>query len=290
MHRRFVGFATTAMLIVPMMTAAPSVAASPPVEGTARWSRALPIGADWALDRGIDLPNPFGVSLFVVTMDRDIEVTDVRVTLPTREPVSVSDVASFAVRNNTTLAALKVDAWVLPLLDLYVLVGGAYTDSRLDAAVTIERILSPPVVLELSQDAEVGGPLLGVGATAVAGYGRWFVLADANYNHTELEPLDGGISAWFVSARTGWSGSTSRGIWRAWVGAAYLETGRTLTIQEESETLGTVVVEVDQRPVDPWTYQAGGSLGFGKRWEMLIEAGSNFDDAFVGVLSASYRF
>lgn len=40
----------------------------------------------------------------------------------------------------------------------------------------------------------------------------------------------------------------------------------------------------------PLTYQAGGSLGFGKRWEVLMEAGSNFDDAFVGVFSASFRF
>ncbi|HET9952305.1 MAG TPA: hypothetical protein VFS09_10985 [Candidatus Eisenbacteria bacterium] len=282
--------AATAAMILPTMTVSPSAAASSPPKGDSRWERPLPIGADWALDRGIDLPNPFGVSLFMVTMDRDIEVTDVRVTLPTREPVSVSDVASFAVRNNTTLAALKLDAWILPLLDLYVLVGGTYTDSRLDAAVTVDRVLGPPVVLDLSQDTQVGGPLLGAGATAVAGYGPWFVLGDANYNHTDLEALDGGISAWFVSARTGWSGSTRRGIWRAWVGAAYLETDRTLTVHEESPTLGTVVVEIDQRPVDPWTYQAGGSLGFGKRWEVLLEAGSNFDDAFVGVLSASFRF
>jgi len=290
MHGRGGGLAAFAAMALSVMMAAPSASAAPPGEEETHRDRILPIGADWARERGIDLPNPFGVSLFMVTMDRDIEVTDVRVTLPSREPVSVSDVASFAVHNNTTLAALKLDAWILPVLDVYVLLGGAYTDSRLDVAVTLDPILGPPVVLDLSQDAEVGGPLLGAGATAVAGYGRWFILADANYNHTDLEALEGGISAWFMSARTGWSGSTRRGTWRAWVGAAYLETQRTLTIHEESPALGTVVVEVDQRPVDPWTYQAGGSLGFGKRWEALIEAGSNFDDAFVGVFSAAFRF
>jgi hypothetical protein len=61
-------------------------------------------------------------------------------------------------------------------------------------------------------------------------------------------------------------------------------------VSEESPILGTVQVEVDQRPVNPMTLQAGGSLGIGKRWELMLEIGSNFDDAFVGVFSASFRF
>jgi hypothetical protein len=259
-------------------------------EQRAAWDRPLPIGADWALRQNIDLPNPFGVSLFLVTMTRDIEISDVRVTLPGGEPVSVGNVASFDVRNRTTLTALKLDAWVLPLLNLYVLVGQSWTDTRLNAAITVNRILFPPVVIDVTQDAAVGGPLVGAGATVVAGYGHWFIMADANYNYSDIKELAGGIGAWFLSARTGWSGTARSKSWRAWVGAAYLETDRTLTITQESPILGTVVVEVDQRPVNPLTLQAGGSIGFGKRWELLMEAGTNSNDDVVGVFSASYRF
>lgn len=250
----------------------------------------LPIGADWAVKRGIDLPNPFGVSLFAITMTRDIEVTDVRVGLPGGEPVTVGDLATFAVRNSTTIAAVKLDAWVLPLLNVYVLAGHTWTDSRLNLAVKIDRPLGDPVVLEATQDAAVGGPLLGGGASLVAGHGPWFVLVDANYNYSDVEGFEGGIGAWFASARTGWSGPTRSGTWRAWLGAAWLRTDRTIRITQESPGLGTVVVEVDQRPVDPLTWQTGGSLGLGKRWEVMLEVGSNFDDAFMGVFSASYRF
>ena len=52
----------------------------------------------------------------------------------------------------------------------------------------------------------------------------------------------------------------------------------------------TIVVDVDQRPVNPLTLQAGGSVSIGRRWDVLLELGSNFDDAFVGVFSAAYRF
>lgn len=148
-------------------------------------SRPLPLGAEWARRRGIDLPNPFGVGLFVVTMSRDIEVMDVRVTGPGGESVSVSDVGTFAVRNQTTLSALKFDAWV---------------------------------------------------------------------------------------------------------GAAWLATERTLPIIKDSPALGAVLVEVDQQPVDPLTYQVGGSVSVGERWDVLVEVGSNFKDAFVGVFSATFRF
>jgi hypothetical protein len=194
---------------------APAPPAEPaPAAAAPAWDRALPIGAGWALQRGIDLPRPFGVGVFLVAMSRDIEVTDVRVTLPGNEEASVSQVATFAVRNQTTLAAAKLDAWILPVLDVYVLGGHAWTDSRLDAAIVVDPIGSrPPTVVEVTQDANVGGPLLGGGATLVAGYGPWFVLADANYSYSWIEGLEDGLGAWFLSARTGRSsaGSISRG-------------------------------------------------------------------------------
>jgi len=262
----------------------------PAQEEDTTWNRPLPLGAKWALERGIDLPNPFGVGIFLVTMSRDIEVYDVRVTLPGNEPVSISDVASFSVRNKTTLGAIKIDAWILPLLNLYVLAGHTWTDTRLNATVTIDRILGNDIVVDLSEDSNVGGPLLGAGATVVAGVGHWFVMADGNYNYSDIKEFDGGIAAWFLSARTGWSGRISWGSWQAWAGAAYLAADRTLTVSDNSSALGTIAVEVDQRPVNPTTLQVGGSLTFGKNWVVMLEIGSNFDDAFVGVFSAGFRF
>jgi len=280
-----------ALLLTANRPAADTTAEEPPAQvDPSAWNHPLPIGAGWALQRGIELPNPFGAGLFGIYMSRDYKVNDVRVTLAGDEPVSVGDIASFNVRNNTVLAALKLDAWILPVLNVYALIGQSWTDSRLTASVTVDRILGDPITFELTQDTNVGGPLFGAGATTVAGYGHWFILADANYNYSNIELFDEGMSVWFLSARTGWSGKIRPGLWRAWAGAAYLAAERTISITQEEPPLGTVVVAVDQGPANPWTFQTGGSLGFGRRWETLLEVGSNFDDAFVGVLSASYRF
>lgn len=50
------------------------------------------------------------------------------------------------------------------------------------------------------------------------------------------------------------------------------------------------MVKVDRPPVNPTTLQVGGSLTIGKSWVVMLEVGSNFDDAFVGVFSAGFRF
>ncbi len=290
-HHRTSTLALAALLLAasgPARAAdAPGLDAAPPPAPAS--SRLLPFGAEWARARGIDLPSPFGVGLFVVSMRRDIEVTEVRVTLPGNAPASVSNVASFAVHNDTTLVAAKVDAWLLPVLNVYLLAGHSWTDSRLDATVTVDRPLLPPLVLDVTQDSQVGGPLIGGGATLVAGYGPWFIMADANYSVSDISAFDDPLGALFVSARTGWSGTTSWGGWRGWVGLAWLQTSRTLTVTQQS-SVGPVLLEIDQRPVNPLTAELGGSLSLGKRWEAMLELGANSDDDRVLVFSAAFRF
>lgn len=75
-------------------------------------------------------------------------------------------------------------------------------------------------------------------------------------------------------------------------GAAWfaMDSERTLTITEDLPLIGPTEVLVTQRPVDPVTYQLGFSLTVDRHWDVLVEAGTNFDDANMLVLSASYRF
>lgn len=88
------------MVVIPaVLGTPPQVSASAPEEHDTTWNRPLPIGVDWALERGIDLPNPFGLGLFLDIINLDIEVYDVLVTLPGNEATSISNVASFDVRN-----------------------------------------------------------------------------------------------------------------------------------------------------------------------------------------------
>jgi hypothetical protein len=245
---------------------------------------------DWYAERGIELPRPFGAGLNVVYMDRDIEVTDVSVTFGGRPPESVSDRAEFAVGNRTTLSMVRLDAWVLPMLDVYAMAGHTWTESSLRASFSIAPPVGEPIPVSIEQDQKVEGPLYGGGATLVAGAGSWFGMADANYVRTDLDVFEGVLSAWFLSGRVGWHRITGRREVRAWTGIAYLASKQTLTIPLDLPVIGETKVAVDQQPVDPVTYELGGSLSLGRRWDVLVEVGSNFADAFLAVTSVSYRF
>jgi hypothetical protein len=232
----------------------------------------------------------FGVGVNFVYMERDIEVTDVTVKVGSRPPESISDRANFDVANRTALSMVRFDGWVLPFLDLYVMAGEARTDTSLAASFEITPPIGDPIPVVVEQNSRVDGPVYGGGATLVVGHGAFFAMLDANFARSDLDLFDGTIDALLLSGRLGWFRDTGLGQWRVWTGLMYLDSSRTLTITTEIPVFGPTEVEVEQRPVNPTTLELGGSLSINRRWELLVEVGSNFDDAFLTVVSGSYRF
>lgn len=259
----------------------------------AKQSRILPFGADWAKKKGIDLPAPWGFSTFFTYMGRDIKITDVTVEFGGRAPESISEYSDFAVKNQTYVSALKLDAWILPILNVYVLAGYATTNANMNVDLTIDRSILPlpPVNMSVETSTKVKGPYTGIGTSLVAGYKSWFVMADANYGKTWPDLLNNSINFTMLSLRSGLSGKMGEmNSIRAWLGAAYMDSKCTLEIKDVSDVLGEVLIKVEQHPVNPWTFQCGFLIGVGKNFEFMTELGSNFEDASMLALNVAYRF
>jgi len=255
--------------------------------------RILPLWADWAKDRGIDLPLPFGVSAFYIFMSRDIKVTDVTVEFLEVEPQSINDFATFAVKNKTSVAALKFDAWILPLLNVYASFGYAETDAILNAKFSIDRPISslPPEEFDIESETKVKGPYWGIGSTLVAGYKSWFVMADANYGETFPDKLNNSVTFTFLSMRTGLVSSVGDNVsLKTWIGGAYMYSKSILEITAPSEAFDGILIKISQEPVNPVTAQLGFMLSTGKVFDFMVEFGTNFNDASVSIISATYRF
>lgn len=256
-------------------------------------NRILPFWSDWAKQQGIDLSLPFGVSANYIFMSRDVDVTNVTVEFRDRAPESINDFTSFAVRNKTSVAAVKFDAWILPLLDVYVSVGYANTNANMNANIIIDRPIRPlpPVELDVETQTKVQGPYLGFGSTLVAGYKSWFVMADANYGKTWPDEINNSIDFTFLSARSGFAGKLGQNnLMKVWLGAAYLFSTTTLQITAPSETLGDILIKIEQHPVNPWTFHSGFMITLDDRFDFMAELGTNFKDASISVLNVSYRF
>lgn len=278
------------LAVVAVMGGVPCRAQDAAVNGGGDATGFSPWQRGWYEDQGIELPRRFGVALNFISMERDIEVTDVTIKVGSRPPESIADRASFDVSNRTTLSMARLDAWVLPFLDLYIMAGQTRTDTSMVASFEIAPPVGDPIPVVVEQNSRVNGPLYGGGATLVVGHGAFFAMLDANYARSDLELFDGTIDALLLSGRVGWFRDTGLGQWRVWTGVMYLKSSRTLTITTDLPVFGQAKVEVEQRPVNPTTLELGGSLSINRRWDILVEVGSNFNDAILTVVSGSYRF
>ena len=256
-----------------------------------RNGRVLPLFDDWFVEQGIELPRPFGVGVAAIYMDRDVDVDDVRVSFGGRPPESISDRADFRVSNSTGLLTARADAWVLPFLNVYLMAGYTESEARLGTTISIPNPgPGDPIVREIEVDSDVSGPLYGAGLTAVAGFKDWFVMADANYGESDLDEFEGKLDVWLFSGRFGRVFNRDNRMIMSWLGLLYIDSKRTITVSADLPIIGQTGIDIDQRPSDPLTFQVGGSLTLNSRWNFLLEAGSNFDDATIVVANATYRF
>ena len=89
----------------------------------------------------LELPEPFGVGLVYYHLDRAIAVTDVRVGRNGAPPTSVSEFAHLGSTSKVDNVNLKLDAWLLPFLNVYALVGTIHNESDTHVEVTLPPLL-----------------------------------------------------------------------------------------------------------------------------------------------------
>lgn len=254
--------------------------------------RVLPLARGWFEKQNIDLPLPYGASAFFTYMSRNVDISNVEVAFQDQPKQSINDFSNFNLNNKSAVAAVKVDAWLLPFVNIYGLFGVVTTDATLDATITIERIIfpGPDIILPISSSSNIQGNYFGMGSTMVAGHGSWFVLGDVNYGFSKLDEFDGKIDFWMFSTRTGFQTKMNKNQLRTWIGGMYLSSNRTLHLSVENDILGMVEVDVYQQTQNPFTIQLGAGLNLGKHFEVIAELGTNLSDASLGVLTTTYRF
>ncbi len=252
-----------------------------------RWSSFLPFMKEEAIARGHELPLPFGVSVIYNYVGRDIDVFDVRIGIDGAAPQSVSEFFDLGSTSSVNAALLKLDAWLLPFLNLYML--GGYLENE---SISNGRITMPgPAGLEFDVEipTSLSGFVLGAGTSVAAGYGSFFLMGDANYSKTDIG-FEDNFRAIVISTRAGWFGKLNTVPVRFWLGGAYWDTVNTARSTVEVPGVGTVSFEADQGPLHPWNATIGGSAAFGKRWEAVAEYGFNFDDVQFFAGGVTWRF
>jgi hypothetical protein len=284
----------------------------------ATYDNIFPIWGRKAIERGFDLPRPFGINLIGMYVDQGIEIGNLGLSTGDNPTVPISAI-TFG-DNQSTIGTLNLrgDLWVLPFINVYSMVGLAQANTTVEVAT--------PVPFTSSVDQS--GRYLGIGLTGSFGIKRNFAVVDVNWAWSDLEKLDDPVRSRVLSMRLGrafkLSGTKRLSVWAGTMNVKFkTETEGSLLLSEavppetvdrirgqlesidttqwyqDLSTVQQVVVDtivshllgsdagsttvnyyLDKAPSTPWNMLLGVNLDLNRRWTIRSEVG------FIGRVSA----
>lgn len=121
------------------------------------YDRTLPFFAQQAVDRGFSLPLPYGLSGLLVNNRQLQSITDLSVAVTKGPPpppgsplVPLPFVTLENVISDTDAGQIKLDAWILPNLNVFGTFGKVNGSANLDVVVDLDSVFPPPFALRLT--------------------------------------------------------------------------------------------------------------------------------------------
>jgi hypothetical protein len=224
-------------------------------------------------------------------LDRDIEVTDVRVGRNGAPPTSVSQFAALSANSRVDNLNVKVDAWILPFVNVYAIVGYLWNESDTRIDVTLPPLFpgGTPRRKTINVPTEIEGSVGGLGLTLAGGYGPFFLTYDANFAQADLG-FDDRFKAVVTSLRGGWNGEACHRPLRAWVSVTDWNTFAQASGTVEDPDGGTLQFEVDQGPAYRYTYGVGSQYSWRPWLELAVDTGSDFHGGWYLALIPVFRY
>lgn len=241
---------------------------------------------------GLDLPLPFGVGINTLYYVQNYEASELRITSE-ETPITAEPLSMY---QNTRSSEIKVtfrpDVWVLPILNVYGIIG--YTEGTTSPNLSVTSILvkNVPILGEIILNDTFAindrliyhGPTYGGGATLSGGVGSFFLLIDYHYTVTDPSDLDGKLYNHFFSPKLGilLGGKSKRSTGTFWLGTMYISDKHTFKgeldtkdIAPELEILFGEKANYSGKvtSIQPWNLIVGGSWVYNSRHNFIAEAG-----------------
>ncbi|SRR5471030_240914 len=273
----------------------------------------LPFWGEEARAKGYDLPETYGIGINYMNMRQNIDVDSISFSGLALGRVPIGpDMFKIGVgntREQSKTETMRLDAWVLPFMNVYGLLG--YTKGSSVSKVGVSVLGSkPPSLQNLDFKLDFKGTTYGVGTTLVGGYDNWFTSVDMNYTQTQFDILDGSINAFTLSPRIGYRFTTPaiaglntpQGKVDVWVGSMYQDVQQefkgdlsNLNMPAELQPMINLVnqsgngrFDVKQHLQSPWNVLLGTQYELTRSFNITTEFGFANRNSFM--VAAEYRF
>ena len=283
------GLALAVLVLPALLSGSPARAGGASPDSTRH--RILPLMGDLATKRGIELPLPLGAGIVYYHLARGIAVHDVRVGRNGAQPQSVSDFAQLSAHAKVDNLNAKLDAWILPFLNVYAIVGYIWNESETHVDVTLPPLLpgGQPRRKSMTVPTSLEGTVGGLGATLAGGYGPYFLTVDVNGAQADLG-FDDRFKAVLTSIRGGWNGRAGGRPLRVWANFTDWNTDATVTGTVPDPDGGSLAFEVDQGPAYHETYGVGGQYGPTRHIELAADTGFDGHGGWYVALVPVFRY
>jgi len=225
---------------------------------------------------GVQLPAKFGIGVTLYSQNQDYRLESLTLGLPGIDP-SVTE--GLPVVNRTNSYHLKLDYWVLPYLNLYV-IGG-----RLETTTTVSLknidIGLPFALGDLRIDND--GWVYGGGLTFAVGGPGWFGSATVTYTKANLAVTEGSVEAWVFTPKVGLTVNGGA----VWVGAMYQDAQEKHKGTYEIPYLGKVPFDVVLGESSSWNGILGATAGLSEHFVLVLEGG--FGPRHSAMVGLEYR-
>lgn len=262
-----------------------------------KYDRELPFLAQKVVDKGFDLPLPWGFGLSVADVRQKMDLTGISVGWPgIGAPKEEYQAVSFDnTATDTRSTQVKLDAWLFPFMNVFAMAGQAKGDVQMDVDLDGNTILNrlgytcttpPPLIglrkkfcdalnnktFHLPVKADVNAFTYGVGTVLAAGLNNWFVSVPISANW--VEPAGGvayGVTK-TVTPRGGRSVNLGRlGNFTAFGGGNWLESEYKIDGTFVVPNVTVIEYTITQTSKDPWNLVLGFNWDFTRRFSWSLE-------------------
>lgn len=212
----------------------------------------------------IQLPRPWGIGGDFYTMDQNYDIKSLTFALP---GVTLPDPSQIKVTNEVAHLDIQADAWILPFLNVFGILGHVNIDTVVDFSQA--EIQGLPISLG-DLPVKFNGTVYGGGFTLAYGTDKWFASVTSTFTKTNTSgDLDSNVKSTSVQPRIG----LLKDSWRFWVGSMYLKTDETHSGTFDIPYIGPVPFAVELQTKDRWNYVVGAGYAFGDRAAVRLEYG-----------------
>ncbi|QLY24346.1 hypothetical protein [Bdellovibrio sp. KM01] len=278
------------------------------------WEWSLPIFAQRVIDKGFNLPRPYGLSLIYGQLSQGFNIENLKVAFDGSSDLTPVDFINFSnTQINNTTWQLKLDAWLFPFLNLFGILGYIHGDGSVPLNIAYKDIYnmvlpgnpcnvgSPPAFCQgyINAVAPINfhGYSLGIGIILAGGYKDWFFAMPATYVESDVNVSDTNPRAINITPRIGYNIKTeSHGKFGVYLGLNYFNSDVTLsgtyTLPLSGTSIGRDVpvrYSLKETPLDNWNAVGGVNWELSEFWSIVMEIGHS-QNRDTTTFNFAYRF